>query len=87
MDTLGLAGIPLLSLRGAQGVYGIMKEYKLYRQLMSIHDLFVILTSLESISTALSNMEMRTTLEKMKTLVRDFQQRDHISEGTSPYRL
>ncbi len=74
MDTLGLAGIPILSLRGAQGGYGIMKEYKLDRQLINTHDLFFILTSLESISSALSNKDMGTTLEKMKTLVRDYQQ-------------
>ena len=33
MDTLALAGIPLLSLRGAQGGYGIMKEYPVQRLL------------------------------------------------------
>ena len=80
MDTLALAGIPLLALRGARGGYGIMKEYKLDRQLMNTHDLFFILTSLESISSTLSNKEMRTTLEKMKTLVRDYQQSEIASQ-------
>ncbi|MBN1847460.1 MAG: YafY family transcriptional regulator [Deltaproteobacteria bacterium] len=79
MDTLALAGIPLLSLRGAQGGYGIMKEYKLDRQLMNTHDLFFILTSLESISSTLKNKDMRTTLDKMKTLIRDYQQTEILS--------
>jgi predicted DNA-binding transcriptional regulator YafY len=57
-----------------------MKEYKLDRQLMNNHDLFFILTSLESISSTLSNKEMQTTLEKMKSLVRDYQQREITSQ-------
>jgi predicted DNA-binding transcriptional regulator YafY len=79
METLALAGIPLLSLRGAQGGYGIMDGYKLDRQLVNTHDLFFILTSLESISSTLSNKEMGMTLEKMKTLVRDYQQKEIAS--------
>ena len=80
MDTLALAGIPILSLRGVQGGYGIMKEYKLDRQLVNSHDLFFILTSLESISTTLKNREMSTTLDKMKTLVRDYQHTEICSQ-------
>lgn len=85
MDTLALAGIPLVSLRGARGGYGIMKEYKLDRQLMNTHDLFSILTSLESISSTLSNKAMRTTLDKMKTLVRDYQQGEIASQKERLY--
>ena len=85
MDTLALARIPLLSLRGAQGGYGIMKEYKLDRQLMNTHDLFFILTSLESISSTLSNKDMQTTLDKMKTLVRDYQQSEITSQKEQLY--
>lgn len=85
MDTLALAGIPLLSLRGAQGGYGIMEGYKLDRQLVNTHDLFFILTSLESISSTLSNKEMGKTLEKMKTLVRDYQQREIASQKEQFY--
>ena len=85
METLGLAGIPLLSLRGAQGGYGIMDGYKLDRQLMNTHDLFFILTSLESISSTLSNKEMGMTLEKMKTLVRDYQQKEIASQKEQFY--
>jgi predicted DNA-binding transcriptional regulator YafY len=85
MDTLALAGIPLLSLRGAQGGYGIMKEYKLDRQLMNTHDLFFILTSLESISSTLKNKDMHTTLDKMKTLVRDYQQTEISTQKEQLY--
>lgn len=73
MDTLLMAGIPVSSYRGAKGGYGIMKEYKLDRQLVNTNDLFFILTSLEGISSALSNREMGTTLDKMRTLARDYQ--------------
>ncbi len=76
MDTLSLAGIPVLSLRGAKGGYGIMKGYKLDRQLVDSGDIFFILTSLEGISSTLNNREMKSTIEKMKSLVTGYRENE-----------
>jgi predicted DNA-binding transcriptional regulator YafY len=76
MDTLALAGMPVVALRGPKGGYGIMKEYKLDRQLINTSDLFFILTSLESICATLENKKMGQTLEKIKTLVGDYQKNE-----------
>ena len=76
MDSLTYAGIPIVASHGAQGGFGIMKGYKLDRQLVDTDDLFFILTALESIGTAFRNDEITFTLEKIKTLVRDFQARE-----------
>jgi len=73
MDALGLAGIPILSIQGAQGGFGIIEGYKLDRQLMNTSDLFFILTALESISSTLKNKQITATLEKVKNLVHDYQ--------------
>ena len=69
LDTLGLAGIPLYSVQGAGGGYGILESYKLDRQLMTSEDFYYILTALESVGATLSDRSVTSTLEKMKTLV------------------
>ena len=76
MDTLTFAGIPIRSVQGPKGGYGIMDRYKLDRQLVNTSDLFFILTALESIGSTFKNKEMQGTLEKIKTLVRDHQSTD-----------
>jgi predicted DNA-binding transcriptional regulator YafY len=100
MDSLTYAGIPIVATQGAQGGFGIMKGYKLDRQLVDTDDLFFILTALESIGTAFRNDEITMTLEKIRNLIRDFQSREikqrkenlhidfsAISLGTSGSRL
>lgn len=73
METLALAGMPVVALRGPKGGYGIMKEYKLNRQLINTTDLFFILTSLESICSTLDHKQMSQTLEKIRALVGHYQ--------------
>ena len=76
MDTLACAGIPILSAQGPHGGFGIIESYKLDRQLVDTDDLFFILTALESISATLKNKQLSFTLEKIKTLVRDYQAKE-----------
>ncbi|NQT27584.1 YafY family transcriptional regulator [candidate division KSB1 bacterium] len=76
MDSLTYAGIPIVASLGVQGGFGIMKGYKLDRQLVDTDDLFFILTALKSIGTAFRNDKITFTLEKIKTLIHDFQARE-----------
>jgi hypothetical protein len=76
MDTLTYAGFPVVSIQGPHGGFGIMKSYQLDRQLVDTDDLFFILTSLESVSSTLKSKNMSSTIEKMKTLVRDYQKKE-----------
>ncbi len=69
IDTLCLAGIPVVSVQGAQGGYGIVDAYKLDRQLMDTDDLFFILSSLESLGSALKSKHLSGTVEKIRALV------------------
>lgn len=69
MDALCSAGIPVLSVQGSHGGFGIVEGYKLDRQLIDTGDLFFILTALESISSTYKNKQISSTLEKIKTLV------------------
>ena len=73
IDTLCAAGIPVLSMPGYGGGYGIMKHYCLNRQLVDTDDLFFMLTSLENVAGALDNRHIGNTLEKIRSLVKETQ--------------
>ena len=80
MDALCSAGIPIASVQGSHGGFGIIEGYKLDRQLINTNDLFFMLTSLESISTTLKNKQLTDTVEKIKALAGDFQIREIESQ-------
>lgn len=68
IDTLSLAGIPITSLQGASGGYGIMNSFTLNRQLMNTDDHFYMLTALKGLSSAYGNRRIDDLLEKAMTL-------------------
>jgi predicted DNA-binding transcriptional regulator YafY len=69
MQTIELAGIPIVSVQGPHGGYGIIGTYRLDRQLVTVDDLFYIITSLSSIGSSLTNRKVAETAEKMKSLL------------------
>lgn len=74
IDTLCYSGIPVLSVQGVRGGYGIVDNYKLDRQMIDTSDLFFILTALESMGTTYQNKKITSTLEKVKAFVQDCHQ-------------
>ncbi|MBN2091369.1 YafY family transcriptional regulator [candidate division KSB1 bacterium] len=76
METLCCSGIPIISVQGAQGGFGIVEGYKLDRQLINSNDLFFILTALESISSTFKNKQIHSTLEKIKSFVHERQSKE-----------
>ncbi len=69
MDTINLAGIPVLGVQGREGGYGILDSYKMDRRLLTADDLFYIITALSGIDSSLGDRRIGDTLEKMKGLV------------------
>lgn len=69
LDALLLAGIPVLSYPGNEGGYGLMENYKLSRQLLSIEEMLSILSSLQSINVSLEDKKYDSAMEKIKSLV------------------
>lgn len=69
MEVIELAGIPIMSIQGPNGGYAIMENFKLNSQLLSVEDLYYVITSLKSVSDTLSDKRIDGTLEKMKTLL------------------
>lgn len=69
LESIELAGIPVIAVQGPNGGYGIMENFKIDRQLVSLEDLYYIITSLQSVSETLTDEKMDGTLEKVKNLL------------------
>lgn len=69
METLSLSNIPIYSLNGVHGGYGIMDEYKLDKRLLSSKDLENILTALGGLGQILFSDEVELTLKKIEAMI------------------
>lgn len=69
IDAINLAGIPIISYSGNNGGFGIMENYKIDHQLLTLKDMFTMLTALKGINTTLENIELETAIEKVSSLI------------------
>ncbi|MDO7907656.1 YafY family protein [Paenibacillus sp. JX-17] len=69
METLSLSNIPIYSINGVHGGYGIMDEYKWDKRLLSSSDLENILTALGGLEQILLTEEVKLTMKKMEAMV------------------
>jgi predicted DNA-binding transcriptional regulator YafY len=69
MDTLSLSNIPIYSINGINGGYGIMDEYKVDKRLLSSSDLENILTALGGLEQILISEEVEVTIKKIEAMV------------------
>jgi predicted DNA-binding transcriptional regulator YafY len=69
IEAINMAGIPVISYPGNDGGFGIMENYKIDRQLLSLNDMLTILTALKGINTGLENSEVESAIEKISNLV------------------
>ena len=69
MEVLQDTGIPIMTIQGPKGGYGIIDTYKIDKQILSPEDFFYIITALDSIGSSLPDRGIKSTLEKIKTLV------------------
>ena len=71
INTLSLAGIPVVTYYGADGGYEILDSFKLDRQLVGGNDYAYILTALQGLQSAFDDIELDDTLEKMLAIAPD----------------
>lgn len=76
IETISLAGIPIIAYPGVNGGIGIMEEYKIDKKLFTTLDITTLLIGLGSISSTLSSKEIVNTLAKVKGLIPAEQIRD-----------
>jgi predicted DNA-binding transcriptional regulator YafY len=69
METLSLSNIPIYSIIGINGGYGIMDEYKVDKRLLSSSDLENILTALGGLEQILISEEVEITIKKIEAMV------------------
>lgn len=71
IDTLNMAGIPIVSSHGAGGGYAILDGFRLAKQIADDTDYRNIIIALKGLSSAYSNPATTATLEKMLTITAD----------------
>lgn len=72
METLSLSNIPIYSIHGVHGGYGIMDEYKFDKRLLSSSDLENILIALSGLEHILISEEVAVTIKKIEAMVSPF---------------
>ncbi len=71
LETIGQAGIPIVSYPGADGGYEIMQGYRVERQFLTMDELYSIITALKGVGPFFDGQRMEGLLEKVRTLVSD----------------
>ncbi len=69
VDALNMAGIPIISYPGNNGGFGIMENYKLDHQLLTLSDMTAILSALRGMNVTLEDRELDNAIEKITSLV------------------
>ncbi|AWK51564.1 YafY family transcriptional regulator [Clostridium beijerinckii] len=69
VETINLAGIPIISYPGVNGGISIMDEYKIEKKLFTISDITALLIGLGSIHSTMSSEEVLNAMTKVKGLV------------------
>jgi predicted DNA-binding transcriptional regulator YafY len=69
IETISLAGIPVITYPGINGGIGIIDEYKIDKKLFTTSDITTLLMGLASIPSELSSKEIVNTLAKVKGLI------------------
>ena len=69
VETISLAGIPIIAYPGVNGGISIMEEYKIEKKLFTITDITALLIGLGSIHSTMSSEEVLNVMAKVKGLV------------------
>jgi predicted DNA-binding transcriptional regulator YafY len=69
IEAINCAGIPVASFQGAAGGFGIMENYKIDRNVLTINDIYSIVTALKGMNTTFDDKHVSDILEKISGLV------------------
>jgi predicted DNA-binding transcriptional regulator YafY len=68
METLCLAGVPIVSYQGADGGYGLVESYRLDRTFFKEGEMLALLSALTGINAAIRDRSIEAVLLKLKAL-------------------
>lgn len=69
IDAINMAGIPIISYPGNNGGFGIVDNYKLSHQLLTLNNLCSILSALKNMNSTIENSELDASIEKLRNLI------------------
>lgn len=69
VETINLAGVPIISYAGNNGGFGIIENYKLDHQLLTLNNLCSILSALKGVNSTLEDVELDSSIEKLRNLI------------------
>lgn len=69
LETLGGAGIPIVSFSGPNGGYEIMERYHIDRQIVTLEDLRSIMTALNGLEASLKDQQLSDLVAKVGALI------------------
>lgn len=69
VETLEIAGIPMVTMAGPEGGIGILPQYKLDKKLLTSQDMSTLLMGLNTISGSVQDTKLKQTMEKIKALI------------------
>lgn len=69
IEAIEMAGIPIISYPGNNGGFGIIENYKLDHQLLTLNNLCSMLSALKGINSTLEDSELDSSIEKLRALI------------------
>lgn len=69
IETINMSGIPIVSNQGRYGGFGILENYKINHQLLTLEDMISIVTALKNIGNFTQNKYVNLTIDKISSLV------------------
>lgn len=69
IEAIQQAGIPVVSLPGNGGGYGLMENYRIDRRLLTFEDMLAILTALRGARSLLTDAGMESAMDKISSLI------------------
>lgn len=69
IETINLAGIPIISHSGNNGGFSIYEDYKLNHQVLTMNNLSSLLSVLTDINATVDDIELESSIEKLQNIV------------------
>ncbi|WP_348920071.1 helix-turn-helix transcriptional regulator [Enterococcus rotai] len=69
IETINLAGIPIISHSGNNGGFSIYESYKLNHQVIPLNNLSSLLSTLKDVNATIDDIELESSIEKLENIV------------------